>query len=223
MTVCNAGRPRLKDRRRRVRRIYSLLQDASALTRVKARRCDRSKPFTCIAAVAILCVNSDPGKYRAKAIRQAGGVVTSLWKRRETRLMEDSVSGGRCERMCVSTSVHCQSINNVWTCPGIPLGNSSKHVFRACPFDAGTTWNIILSDGASALSFIFALSYSSTRLPGELSCEESPLLLIRPALCRRPRDVSLEDRGRTSSSADSELGNSRTAFCEEMPSDACCW
>ena len=49
-------------------------------------------------------VESLPGKYLANAILQAGGVVTSLWNRRETRLIEDNVSGGRCERIWVRTS-----------------------------------------------------------------------------------------------------------------------
>ena len=101
-TACKPGRPRPNDRISRVRRIYSLRHEANALRRVNERRCDFSLSS---AGPGPVLIDSAPGKYRAKAILHAGGVVTNLWKRRETRLMDDKVSGGRWERICVSTSV----------------------------------------------------------------------------------------------------------------------
>ena len=96
--VTIAGLPRVSERRSRVRRIYSLLQEASALTRVNERRED-----LCISsseeAEGNKPVDSAPGKNRAKAILHAGGAVTSRWKRVLTKLIKDSDSGGRWERM----------------------------------------------------------------------------------------------------------------------------
>ena len=78
-TACKAGLPRASDRRSLVRRMYSLLHDANALKRVKALRFDVSTSVldTCVAG-GVMNIDSAPGKKRAKAIRQAGGVVTSL-------------------------------------------------------------------------------------------------------------------------------------------------
>jgi hypothetical protein len=47
-----------------------------------------------------------PGKYLENAILHACGLVISLWKRRDTRLIAESVSGSRFESICVRTSAN---------------------------------------------------------------------------------------------------------------------
>ena len=92
-----AGRPRPRERSSRVLRMYSDLHDARADNLVKLLRCARSTSElgSCMALALPSPSASAPGKYLAKAMRHAGGVVTSLWKRREIRLMDDNVSGGK--------------------------------------------------------------------------------------------------------------------------------
>jgi len=83
--------------------MYSLRQEARALTRVKARRWDFCVSFSGVVGGSNT-VDSAPGKKRANAILHAGGVVTSRWKRLLTKLIKESDSGGKWDRMCVSTS-----------------------------------------------------------------------------------------------------------------------
>lgn len=85
-----------------MRRMYSLRQEASAVSRVKARVSD----LICSEWVSELSdilseeeMLSLPGKNREKAIRQAWGVVIKLWKRRETRETSDREVGGRCDNI----------------------------------------------------------------------------------------------------------------------------
>lgn len=75
-----AGLPLPRDRSKRVRRMYSLLQDASADSRVKDRRwaLSESEADSRLDLTRSASSASAPGKNRAKAMRQAGGVVTSL-------------------------------------------------------------------------------------------------------------------------------------------------
>ena len=99
--VSIAGRPRPSERSNLVRRMYSLLQEDRADRRVNDLRCawSMSDPVSRAGFPGPICNASAPGKYLANAILHAGGVVTSLWKRWDTRLIEDKVSGGRWERI----------------------------------------------------------------------------------------------------------------------------
>ena len=68
----------------------------------------------------------DPGKKRAKAARQACGVVMRAWKRLETSAAEDRSVGGRWDNACVRISAGHQyrhqyvKASTAWD---IPLGN----------------------------------------------------------------------------------------------------
>lgn len=76
----------------------------------------------------------------------------------------------------------------------------------------GITWNTMPSDGL--LGIAFALSYASTRLPGEVSCE-SFRVLIRLRFDLRPRLVA--DEATDASSGGS--GDSLTCRCSERSSE----
>lgn len=104
--ACN-GFPRAKLRIKRVLRMYSLLHVAKAVSLQKARLPERN--VSALESVRVV-VTADmprevgPGKKRAKAARQACGVVTRAWKRCETRATEERSVGVRWERAWVRIS-----------------------------------------------------------------------------------------------------------------------
>jgi hypothetical protein len=101
---CN-GLPFDNDRKRRVRKMYSLLHVASAVNRQKARLSDRNvSGFISVKVVVDALIDVGPGKKRAKAALQAWGVVTKAWKRCETSDTEERSDGVRWERACVRIS-----------------------------------------------------------------------------------------------------------------------
>lgn len=71
------GLPRSRERRSLVRRMYSLRQEASGVRRVKARRSDRTTASDSSSdSISRASIESAPRNSRAKALRQACGVVT---------------------------------------------------------------------------------------------------------------------------------------------------
>ena len=91
------GLPRDIDRRSRVRRMYSLRHDASAVSRVNNRLSERKLSLSSESSdvVSSIIKASAPGKKREKAILQACGVVTSWWNRLETSDTSDNDEGDR--------------------------------------------------------------------------------------------------------------------------------
>lgn len=100
------GLPRASDRNNRVRMIYSLRQEASAVRRVKARLSVRTT-FCVVSSSSswkMAFRESGPGKKCAKALLQACGPVTRSWKRLDTSATDVKSVGARCASACVKTS-----------------------------------------------------------------------------------------------------------------------
>ena len=90
-----AGLPRARERKRRVRMIYSLLHVESAVKRQKERLSERKLSGLPGAVFAATASVVGPGKKRANAARHACGVVMRAWKRLDTSAAEDKSLGGR--------------------------------------------------------------------------------------------------------------------------------
>lgn len=119
-----AGFPRARERRRRVRRMYSLLHVDSAVKRQNERLSERKLSGVPCPGFSTGVILVGPGKKRAKAARQACGVVMRAWKRFETRAAEERSVGGRWDSACVRISVAGQRSPAV-----------VKHTARACRVD----------------------------------------------------------------------------------------
>jgi hypothetical protein len=93
-----SGFPLARLRMSRVRRMYSLLHVASAVSLQKARLSERNvSARASVSVVDELLREFGPGKKRAKAARQACGVVTREWNWWETRETEERSVGVRWE------------------------------------------------------------------------------------------------------------------------------